>query len=259
MTRKKKRKTHRKKKNKKTTKITTSILFITIVIGAVVFFILNKKDLTNINQFDSDKYFIKGIDLSHHNPILEWENLGQDNLNFAYLKVTEGTSHEDRNYAYNYEKASKTNIKIGTYHFYSFAVSGKEQARHFIKNAKCKSGDLLPAIDVEHSPANPYSQDKDYVNLVIKELKILENELYEYYGVHPILYTNKDCYKLYIQNQFPNNLIWMCDLVKEPDETIKNWRIWQFSHTGQISGIKEKIDLNYYRYSFDEFKELLIP
>jgi len=224
----------------------------------VAFFII-KDYLQEAETFESNKYFVKGVDVSHHNPILKWDVVLDQNITFAYLKATEGTTHEDRNYPFNYELARKANIKVGSYHFYTFALSGKEQAQHFLKIAQFKQGDMIPAIDVEHSPANPYSKDKEYIAMVIKELKVLENELFEHFGVHPLIYTNKDCYKLYVKNDFPNNPIWMCDLHNEPSDDVKNWRIWQFSHKGEIPGIEGDIDLNYYRYSFEEFKELLLP
>lgn len=209
--------------------------------------------------FESKEYYVKGIDLSHHNPIINWQIAAEENITFAYIKATEGSTHEDRNYPYNYDLASKTNVHVGSYHFYSFGVSGKEQAKHFIRVAKCKSGDMIPAIDIEHSAANPYSKDKDYIANVISELKILANELYEHYGVNPVIYTNRDCYKLYIDGNFPDNLIWMSDLDGEPSEKIENWRIWQFTHKGKFPGVKDNVDLNYYRYSYAEFEELLLP
>jgi lysozyme len=83
--------------------------------------------------------------------------------------------------------------------------------------------------------------------------------MYNHYGLHPIIYTNKDCYKLYIQDKFPNNLIWMSDLHNEPNTKENEWVIWQFSHTGKINGAIGDIDLNYFRYSYRQFNELLMP
>lgn len=233
--------------------------FALAVILCIVAFFIIKDYLSEPETFDSNKYFVKGVDVSHHNPILNWDAVLDQNISFAYMKATEGTTHEDRNYPYNYDLAKKANIKVGSYHFYTFALSGKEQAQHFLKIAKFATGDMIPAIDVEHSPANPYSKEKKYVEMVVSELKVLENELYEHFGVHPIIYTNKDCYKLYVKKHFPHNIIWMCDLHHEPSDDIKNWQIWQFSHKGEIAGSDGHIDLNYYRYSFDQFKELLLP
>lgn len=226
---------------------------------SILAFFLIKDYFHEAESFESNKYFVKGIDVSHHNPILNWQSLLDTDITFAYIKSTEDTSHIDRNYIYNYSLAKETNIKVGAYHFYRFATSGKEQANHFLKNTKLESEDLIPAIDVEHSALNVYNKDKDYIKTVVDELKILENELYEYLGIHPVIYTNKDCYKLYIKGNFPENIIWMCDLHNEPSDEIANWRIWQFSHKGELPGVDGHIDLNYYRYSFNEFKELQLP
>lgn len=235
-----------------------TILGVFCVAILVAGYISYKKYLSGGNSFESSKYVVKGIDLSHHNPILNWDIVSEQGISFAYMKATEGTTHIDRNYKFNYQPARKANVYVGTYHFYSFALSGKEQARHFIKNGQFNKGDMIPAIDVEHSPINLFSKDNKYVALVVSELKILENELYEHFGVHPIIYTNRDCYKLYIKGNFANNLIWMCDLQGEPSDKVP-WRIWQFSHKGKVPGIPDEVDLNYYRYSFGEFNELLLP
>lgn len=249
---------NRKKKSRKDLRKYILPVTLAVCLGIAAFFII-KKYWTEPESFDSNKYFVKGIDVSHHNPILNWDNVLEQNITFAYMKATEGNSHLDRNYEFNYDLARKSNIKVGSYHFYTFALSGKEQAQHFLKTAQFNSGDLIPAIDVEHSPANPYSKDKEFVKTVVAELKTMENLLYERFGVHPIIYTNKDCFKLYIKGNFNENIIWMCDLHNEPSEDINNWRIWQFSHKGELPGIDGHVDLNYYRYTFDEFKELLLP
>ncbi len=251
-----------RKKNSRKKKSDQKVKYILIAalafcLGIAAFFII--KDYFGEDEtFESNKYFIKGIDVSHHNPILNWDNVMEQGITFAYMKATEGNDHEDRNYPFNYDLARKSNVKVGSYHFYTFGLSGKEQAQHFLKTAKFNTGDLIPAIDVEHSAINTYSKDDKYVSLVIKELKVLEAELYERFGVHPVIYTNRDCYKLYIKKNFPDNIIWMCDLHNEPSNDL-NWKIWQFSHKGEIPGIDGHIDLNYYRYTFDEFKELLLP
>lgn len=211
------------------------------------------------NTFRSDKYIVKGIDISHYQSTINWDMLANQDITFVYMKATEGITLQDKSYKTNYESARKTNIRIGSYHFYIFGASGSDQARHFINTAQCQSGDMIPAIDVEHSILNPYSTDSIFIASIRLELKVLENKLYEHYGVHPMLYTSTDFYNLYIKNFFPDNIIWISDLYNEPSDQIRNWRLWQFSHEGILSGLNEKVDLNYYRYSFREFKELLLP
>ena len=247
----KKRKSHNKLKSI-TLVATLIVLFLTLG-----YFFYKKSTANTFNE--SKKYQVKGVDVSHHNPILDWAEVKRQNIHFTYIKATEGITHDDRNYPYNYKLAKENNIKTGSYHFYNFGISGREQAKHFIRVAECQSGDLIPAIDVEHSPSNPYSKDPIFIKSVVKELKVMENEMYEHYGVHPIIYTNTDCYKLYINNSFPNNPIWISSLNKEPSDDIKNWIIWQFTHTGELDGIVGDLDLNYFRHPFDELQKLQLP
>ena len=257
----------RKKKNKKNKQQTALILIVSLILVSSVFLIvidsIKKLSRDQYHSFYdnkySHKYAIRGVDISHHNGTINWAQLKNEGIAFAYIKATEGISHKDRKYKENYSEAKQADIKLGTYHFYTFGLDGVMQAQHFIRNAKVASRDLIPTIDVEHSPINKYSNDKNYIEKVVAELVKMEHELYEHYGVHPIIYTNKDCYKLYIQNRLPDNLIWMSDLHNEPNTKENEWVIWQFSHTGNVNGAIGDIDLNYFRYSYREFNELLMP
>ena len=245
-------------------KIVAAVLLFLLVAVVVPFAIQFLKGRNNLfHTFDSNafsnKYVVRGIDISHHNSFVDWNRLREENITFVYLKSTEGTSHKDRDYRKNYRLAKDAGLKVGTYHFYTFGMDGERQAEHFIRTSKVHSQDLVPAIDVEHSPINVFSRDKEAVKRTLRELKKLEQSLFDHYGTHPVLYTNKECYKIYIKDNFPRNPIWICDLHAEPRDEIENWVIWQFSHTGEIGGVADDVDLNYYRYSFTQFRNLLMP
>lgn len=247
-------------------KQTTLILLVLLIfISSVFIIIVDSIRKSNREQFHSfydnkysHKYIIRGVDVSHHNGTINWPQLKNEGIAFAYIKTTEGMSHTDSNYKANYAQAKQADIKVGMYHFYTFGLDGKMQAQHFIRHASVAGADLIPAIDVEHSPSNHYSSNKDYREQVIIELQQLENSIYQHYGVHPLIYTNKDCYKLYIKDRFPQNLIWMSNLHNEPTVEDNEWVIWQFSHTGRLNGVKGNLDLNYFRYSYRRFEELRI-
>ena len=252
------------RKNKRYKKQTTLIFIVSLILVSSVFLIIidaiKKTSRDKFHSFYdnrySHRYEIRGVDVSHHNGAINWAQLKNEGVTFAYIKATEGLSHTDRNYTANYSASRLSDIKTGTYHFYTFGLDGVMQAQHFIHVAKVAGNDLIPAIDVEHSLINIYSSDKDYQERVIAELQKMEQALFDYYGVHPIIYTNKDCYKLYIKKHFPENLIWMSDLRNEPTIQGNEWVIWQFSHTGKINGAVGDIDLNYFRYSYRKFNKL---
>lgn len=235
-----------------------------LLLGGTVYFLSHNSKQTVIpNSFDhplfSKKYVVKGVDVSHHNSFINWDILRQNDVTFVYLKSTEGRSHRDQDYRRNYKLAKDAGMKVGTYHFYTFGMDGKKQAEHFIRTSKVKSGDMIPAIDVEHSAINRPTTRKERLDKIVLELQRLEQALYEHYGKHPVIYTNNDCYKRYIASHFPKNPLWICDLDSEPDVARRKWVIWQFSHHGKIQGVVNEIDLNYYRYSFSDFKKLLMP
>ena len=263
MSKKRRNKVSKKRYRKQQTIV---LIVSTIILSSILLIIFDSIQKSKREQFHSfydnkysHKYVVRGVDISHHNGKVNWGNLKKEGITFAYIKSTEGITHKDKKYIENYQLSKLSDINVGTYHFYTFGLDGVMQAQHFIRNSSVETLDLIPAIDVEHSSVNKYSNDKKYIRKVIEELIKMENELYNYYGVRPLIYTNKDCYKLYVKDNLTENLIWMSDLHKEPDVNDNNWIMWQFSHTGNIRGIKGDIDLNYYRYSFRKFNELLMP
>lgn len=60
-----------------------------------------------------------GIDVSHHNGQIDWKTLRKNNKNiqFVYVKATEGKNHVDKNYLINASEAHKQKFKVGIYHF----------------------------------------------------------------------------------------------------------------------------------------------
>ncbi len=267
MAKRKRRKSVRKKRlklSKKGQRIVLLLAISFVVVSAIsIYRFINYSTKELFHSFDnppfSQKYPVRGVDVSHHNSYINWNQLRKENITFVYLKSTEGSNHQDRDYKKNYKVAKNAGLRVGTYHFYTFGRDGKKQAQHFIRNSTVKSGDMIPAIDVEHSPVNRPCNDKESYGKMIKELKNLEQALLKKYGKRPVIYTNKECYRMYIKDNFPDNPLWICDLHNEPNNDYKNWVIWQFSHTGKITGVVNDIDLNYYRNSFDEFKKLLLP
>lgn len=251
----------RKRKSSSQTPFLVGGLILFLVAFLVYVFFLKKNEV--FHSFEqtpySSKYMVRGVDVSHHNSFINWDKLREESVTFAYLKSTEGTKHKDRDYRKNYRLAKDAGLKVGTYHFYTFGLDGEKQARHFIRNSVIQSGDMIPAIDVEHSSINKVCRTGADLQKMLKELRVLEKQLYMHFGKRPVIYTNKDCYRQYIENNFPDNPIWICDLHDEPDVASNNWSIWQFSHTGELKGVVSDIDLNYYRHSFEEFRNLLIP
>ena len=96
-----------------------------------------------LNNPSVKKYPIRGVDVSSYQGDINWPVLASQNISFAFIKATEGSTSVDDNFEYNYIQAQKTNLRIGAYHFFSYDSSGKTQADNFIATVKKCSLRLL--------------------------------------------------------------------------------------------------------------------
>lgn len=80
---------------------------------------------------------------------IDWNILASNDICFAFIKATEGSTHVDPCFQYNYEESRKTSLRIGVYHFFSYDSEGQTQADNYIAVVE-KTDDMLPpVIDLE--------------------------------------------------------------------------------------------------------------
>lgn len=175
---------------------------------------------------------IMGIDISHHNGEINYKLLKDKNINFVYIKSTEGISVIDKKYKQNNKGTRAENIKTGAYHFFIFSEEGAKQANHFLNNSDIRSKDLIPVLDIEYSKNNPISNDSSYLNKTRNEIINFCELIEEKTGEYPIIYCNNEMYnKLNLSNK--KMKFWIVDLNKEPTNSI-NWVLWQFEHAHKL-------------------------
>lgn len=202
-------------------------------------------------------YDIHGIDVSHHQAVINWTEVKDMNvenmrLQFAFIKATEGQGNVDRLFKRNWYKAREVGITRGAYHFFIATKSGKKQADNFIAQVTLEPGDLPPVLDVEQT----YGVKVKDLKLRVKEwLQVIEN----YYKVKPIIYTNVDFYKNYLGEEFDSYPLWVAHYLQPQKPRIaRPWTFWQHSETGRVNGIYNKVDFNVFNGDSLAFKNLLI-
>lgn len=72
--------------------------------------------------------------------------LSKQDIQFAFIKATEGSSFQDPLFKQNWEQANRKNMRIGAYHFFSYDSKGSTQAANFIKTVSLKNNDLPPVM-----------------------------------------------------------------------------------------------------------------
>ncbi len=204
------------------------------------------------------EYEIHGIDVSKYQERINWNlvqkmDVGGIRIGFAFMKATEGIMREDRYFDRNWKKAKDAGIPRGAYHFFLATKSGKLQAKNFISSVELESGDLPPVLDVEQT----YGVSKEILQQRVQEwLDVVE----EHYKVRPVLYTNVDFYKNFLQSKFDEYPLWVAHyLQKKKPRISRDWHFWQHSETGRVNGIESRVDFNVFNGDSLDFRNLLVP
>ncbi|MEG0011926.1 MAG: GH25 family lysozyme [Muribaculaceae bacterium] len=226
--------------------ITCVILFAMVGIGG--YYVLRNvmRPQISINKIT---YPVNGIDVSAHNGNIDFARVVQDSISFVFIKATEGASFKDGKFEKNYIAARDAGLKVGAYHFFRFDINGTLQGMNFVSSIGDKILELPLAIDLEEH-GNPETPTLS----VIKRLQ----EMIDYlagHGYDIIIYTNNNGYRRFVQSSFADYPLWLCRFTT-PQEDVE-WQFWQYSHWGEVDGIKGDVDLNIFNGSSYDFAQWL--
>ena len=240
------------KKYQKAIAILCSFFIIVLATGFLFY-----KGFIRINTPSKADSPVRGVDLSSYQGDVDWEVLSKQDISFAFIKATEGSSYIDPKYKENIENALKTNLRVGVYHFFSFESSGAQQAEHFIDTVAITENMLPPVVDIEYYAdykSNP--PDKESVQ---KNLKELLEKLESRYGMKPIIYATQSSFKRYISGSFSEYDIWIRDVYFTPKlNDNREWTFWQYSDKEKLdgyNGVEKYIDMNVFNGSLEEFRK----
>lgn len=190
-----------------------------------------------------------GIDVSHHQGVIDWQTVAKNhkNIKYVYIKATTGVTGVDKQYKYNNEQARKYGLKVGAYHYFTSGGSAHQQFKHFTQIAPREQQDLIPMVDVEAY------LDKWTKKQVQDSLKVFMQLCKEYYGSYPMIYGTQRSYNTYCAPVF-NRYHLMIGRYSTNKPVIigtAEYSIWQFSETGQLKGIKKLVDLSRLNEKYD--------
>ncbi|MGL4874934.1 MAG: GH25 family lysozyme [Clostridium sp.] len=187
---------------------------------------------------------LKGVDISKWQGNVDFAKIEKAGYDVVILKATEGTGFIDGSFEVNYEKAKKTNLKIGVYHFLSEKSSPKEQANSFYNAIKNKKIDVYPILDVEadtvgRGPKGVTDRCLEFLN-EFKNLSRYECIIYTYTSfANSKLDKRLSRYNLWIAHYGVNapgkNDIW------------NDWVGFQYTDKEKVPGIASPCDANEFK------------
>ena len=182
---------------------------------------------------------LQGIDISHYDGRVDFELVGQSNVHFVYMKATQGTTYIDPTYQGRVSALKGSELLHGAYHFYEPDKDAIAQATHFLEQVKISKHTLPPMLDVEITQQTSPEDIK-------KGVKLWLEHVYKALKCQPILYSYGSFWEENLGDEFNDYPFWLADYATKPNvpAQLKNWRIWQYTDQGQISGIEHKVDRN---------------
>lgn len=205
-----------------------------------------------------DGYEIHGIDISHYQGDIDWDDLRNAMiegcpLRFIVIKATEGSSRVDEKFNDNFYMAREYGYIRGAYHFWSNKSTAREQAYFFLNKVRLEEGDLPPVLDVEHKPKDRSAED--FQRDILTWLHIVEDK----YHVKPIIYTYYKFKEKYLNAPvFDDYPYWIAHYYVDKVEYKGEWKFWQHTDVGRLPGIKVYVDFNIYNGSYYDLRKLTI-
>lgn len=200
----------------------------------------------------------QGIDVSHYNGNIDWQQVEAAGKTFAFIKATEGTKYQDNQFLINVQGARDANILVGAYHFLNATTAdgARQEAANFARAIDSAGGrlDLPPVMDYENNPKGlTPSQISEVAHAFLDEMERLT-------GRQPIVYTG-NVFASKFDPTFSMYKLWVARYSTTQKPTAvpawNNWWAWQYSSTGSVPGIQGQVDLDEYNGTIDELRASL--
>lgn len=210
---------------------------------------------------------IKGIDISEHNGVIDFDKL-KNEVDYVMVRAGFGarinlnkTAKVDKMFKRNVEGLIKVGIPFGIY-YYSYALNENEAKDEvsFILSIIKDYKDYISypvAIDIEDSDYYKknagFPDNATLCNICKTACDIIGNA-----GYYPLIYANLDYFTHYLtEDSISKYNKWLAWWDKEAVNKIdkKKYQMLQYSSIGQVEGVGTNVDLN---ESFIEYNKLIL-
>jgi lysozyme len=187
-----------------------------------------------------------GIDVSAHQGDINWHQVADDDISFAYIKATEGGDFVDKRYLNNFYEALGAGVDPGAYHFFTLCSPGAIQAQNFLHVGEPHPAALPPAVDLELSGNCGERPSEAQVARELDEfIEIVEEE----WEREMVVYVLPSWEELYPTAARLDRPLWIHRFLLRPSE---DWAIWRLHGNANIEGIEGNVDLNVGRESIGD-------
>ena len=192
----------------------------------------------------------KGIDVSKFQGNIDWKKVSNDGIEFAYIRLGyrgygSGKIVLDEKYEDNITGCNEAGIDAGVY-FFTEAISEREaveEADYVLENIRDYKVNLPIVIDVEES-ASSDSRTKDLTKEERTSIvKAFCNRIIDA-GHEVMIYGNMKSLLIMMDMEELENYDKWFAYYKYPLRFPYKMKVWQYTATGKVDGIKGDVDIN---------------
>ncbi|MDE7176729.1 MAG: glycoside hydrolase family 25 protein [Lachnospiraceae bacterium] len=199
---------------------------------------------------DGERVSHKGIDVSRYQDTINWSKVAEDEVEYAFIRLgirgyTTGELMEDESFQRNIEGALKNDIDVGVY-FFTQAVSveeAEEEAEFVLESIAPYKVKYPIVLDVE-AVTNSEARGNDLTGEERTKYCIAFCEKIKEAGYTPMIYGNLKTFMLMLNieelEEYDKWFAYYNDMYYFPYD----FKIWQYTNKGRVSGIKGDVDLN---------------
>ena len=193
---------------------------------------------------------VHGIDVSSHQGAIDWDKVRADGFDFAILRAayrgyTAGSLNRDTSFEMNIHGATRAGMDVGVYIF-SQAISVEEAIQE---------ADYLLEIIAPYEITGPVVFDWEIIGTKDARTNKVDTETLcaaanafclriAQAGYTPMVYFNSHCgYLKYDLSKIMNYDFWFAQYKNQPD-FYYDFQLWQYTSSGRVDGITEKVDLD---------------
>ena len=174
----------------------------------------------------------RGMDVSEWQGNIDWKQVKRSDIDFAFVRISYGLTHEDYTYDENMTNAELAGVPTGTY-VYSTALStttALKEAQLAISKMQGYKVSYPVVYDLEYAKASKLSAK------TVSEMALTFCNEVRRAGYYPMVYCNTNWYDNYIDWSLLSGVdVWIArygDTIQAPDKERYNYTIWQEEYEG---------------------------
>lgn len=183
---------------------------------------------------------MKGIDVSQHNGIVDWQAVKNAGFDFSMVRLGYGKGHLDDNFYQNINGALDAGLKVGVYHYsYALTIEDAKEEAAFIVDTLEQCG-LTPEkiigvyYDMEDADGYKSRHGMPTRQEITNICSVTINALWKA-GYTAGIYANNDWLDNHIDiSQLGGCALWLAQ--PGASKPIRKCTIWQYTFTEKIAG-----------------------